>query len=312
MFQLFKKRSFSSYINDTFDFFKVEGKNYMKNYFLINGGFLVLMLISFYFVFQVYFDIIQSGSIGYEPDFIINYLQDNALLVFCFGIIMVATLLIFSAISYSYPSLYLKNMEKFPGATITSEMIIADLKKQIGRILIYILGLVFIVMPLFTVAFGLTFMMIFIIIGIPLLLLLLPTLLSLSMLSYNDYLVKGTPFFQSFATAFKMLKNNFWPIIGSTLIMYIILQVVLSIFTLIPQIMMMLQMFTSLKSDSDIMQSSSFSLLYLITFIISIVVSFVLNNLLMINQGLIYYSEREVMENNQSRFDIDQLGQSNE
>ncbi len=312
MFQLFKKRTFSSYINDTFDFFKVEGKNYIKNYFLINGGFLVLMLICFYFVFQFYFDIIKQQSYGFDSDYFINYMGENPFLIFFFALLLFSLSVIFSAISYSYPTLYLKNMEKYPGKTITTEMIITELKQHFGRILIYLLGLFFIVFPLIMIAFGFSVVLIFIIIGIPILILLFPTALSVVMLSYNDYLIKETSFFGSIGVAIKMIKKNFWPIVGSTFIMYMILQIVTTIFTAIPQMMMMFQLFTSLESKVDYTQSTEYSILYLITIIISMVAGFILNNLILINQGLIYYSEREVLENNQSRFDIEQLGQHNE
>lgn len=312
MFQLFKKRTFSSYINDTFDFFKVEGKNYIKNYFLINGGFLVLMMICFYFVFQFYFDIIKQQAYGFDSNYFINYMGENPFLIFFFALLLFLLSTVFSAISYSYPTLYLKNMEKHPGKTITTEMIIADLKQNFGRILLYLLGLFFIIFPLSMIAFGFSILLVFIIIGIPILFLLFPSILSVIMLSYNDYLIKETSFFKSYGVAIKMLKKNFWPIVGSTFIMYLILQIITTVFTAIPQMMMMFQLFTSLETKVDYTQSAEYSILYMITIIISMVVGFVLNNLILINQGLIYYSEREVMENNQSRFDIEQLGQNNE
>ena len=35
MFQLYKKREFSALVGDTFNFFKLEGKNYFKNRIII-------------------------------------------------------------------------------------------------------------------------------------------------------------------------------------------------------------------------------------------------------------------------------------
>lgn len=312
MFQLFKKRSFSSYINDTFDFFKVEGKNYFKNFFLINGAFLVLMLICSYFLFQVYFDFMKSEMQGFQQNYLTDYLEDNGLLIFLLAFAFMILLILFSAIAYSFPTLYLKNMEKYPGQNITTDMIVSDLKSQIGRILIYILGTVFIILPLIFILLGIGMVLIFIIIGIPLLLILFPAIMSVSMLSYNEYLIKGSAFFDSIAVGIKMVKNNFWPIIGSTFIMYFIIQIVASIFTFIPQMILMFNLLTGVKDDAEIFATDTFSVTYMIIMAISMIVGFILNNLLLVNQGLIYYSEREVMENNQSRFDIEQLGQSND
>lgn len=312
MFQLFKKRSFSSYINDTFDFFKVEGKNYFKNFFLINGAFLVLMLICSYFLFQVYFDFMKSEMQGFQQNYLTDYIEQNGLLIFFLAFLFMILLIIFSAIAYSFPTIYLKNMEKYPGQTITSDMIVNDLKNQIGRILLYILGSVFILFPLMMMLLGIGIVLIFIIIGIPLLLIMFPAIMSVCMLSYNQYLIKGSSFFDSIAVAIKMVKNNFWSIIGSTFIMYFIIQIVTSIFTFIPQMILMINLLTGVKDDADVLATDTFSITYMIIMAISMIVGFILNNLLLINQGLIYYSEREMMENNQSRFDIEQLGQSND
>ena len=37
MFEFYKRRDFGGLISDSFAFFKIYGKNYFKNYFLING-----------------------------------------------------------------------------------------------------------------------------------------------------------------------------------------------------------------------------------------------------------------------------------
>ena len=52
MFQLYKKRDFNELVSDTFDFFKIHGKNYFKNYFIINGGFLLILVVLLYFVYE--------------------------------------------------------------------------------------------------------------------------------------------------------------------------------------------------------------------------------------------------------------------
>ena len=54
MFQLYKKRDFSALVGDTFGFFKLEGKNYFKNYFTINGGLLLLLVVIIYFFSNIF------------------------------------------------------------------------------------------------------------------------------------------------------------------------------------------------------------------------------------------------------------------
>jgi hypothetical protein len=42
--------------------------------------------------------------------------------------------------------------------------------------------------------------------------------------------------------------------------------------------------------------------------VVSILMSFILNNLLMVNQGLVYYSRKEIDENISSKDSIDLIG----
>ena len=89
MFQLYKKRDFSALVGDTFGFFKLEGKNYFKNYFTINGGLLLLLVVIIYFFSNIFikssFDIIfifyllsiKSIFAKKIPDAVFRYQSDS-------------------------------------------------------------------------------------------------------------------------------------------------------------------------------------------------------------------------------------------
>ena len=81
MFQLFKERNFSDYINDTFLFFKVQGKHFFKSYFTINGPFLLIAVVLIYFFTKIYMDFVFSmisGGAVVEENYFGNYFLNAA------------------------------------------------------------------------------------------------------------------------------------------------------------------------------------------------------------------------------------------
>ena len=76
MFQLYKKRDFSELVGDTFGFFKLEGKNYFKNYFIINGSLLLLLVVIIYFFTKEEF----FGKVSEEFGFTVLWIFSQLLL----------------------------------------------------------------------------------------------------------------------------------------------------------------------------------------------------------------------------------------
>jgi hypothetical protein len=149
----------------------------------------------------------------------------------------------------------------------------------------------------------------FILIGIPLLLFAIPTAVSWISLSFYEYLNHDRSFFNAFGSGFKHIKNQYFPNIGSLMIMYLIVQITMSVFTMIPYAFGMASVFTSVQngpSDGDPL--STVKIMLTIIMVVSILMSYILNNLLLINQGLVYYSRRESDENISSKDSIDLIG----
>ena len=71
-------------------------------------------------------------------------------------------------------------------------------------------------------------------------------------------------------------------------------------------------MFTTLQSGAKDDAFSTISILLSIIMVVSTIVSFILNNLLIINQGLIYYSHIENSESSISNDSIDLIGTDSE
>jgi len=311
MFQLFKERNFSDYINDTFQFFKVQGKHFFKTYFIINGGLLLIAVVLIYFFIKIYTDFVFSkisGNSNAPQNDLSTFFNANFGLMISLIIGAFLFFIIVFLIQFSFPVVYLDLYDSKKGDNFTAKDILIAIKKRIPKLLKFALGTIFILSPILIIVFGLLVMLCFIIIGIPLLLIMVPAMMSFIHLTFYYYMNSNGGFFSAIGDGFDTVKQQLWPIIGTTAVMIFIIQIVSTIFTMIPYIFGMVSIFTTVQSGGKNDAFSTLSILMSIILVVSMVVSFILNNLLIINQGMIYYSHIENSESSISKDSIDLIG----
>lgn len=313
MFQLFKKRNFSDYISDTFTFFKVTGKHFFKNYFIINGTLLILLMVLTYFVFKVYFEMMFANIGSSAPNFLEDYFNNNIGLIIGVFLMFFFLLLFVSLINYSFPVLYMNLYEKHKGSNFESKEIVAELKSKFGKIITFFLVMILLSLTAGLIIMGLLFALMFIVIGFFLALIVFPAMLALVQLSFYEYMNAEIGVFDALGKGFEKLKQNFWPIVGSTLVMYVIIYIVMLIFTMVPYIIGVASLFTNIENQGSQEETLSFVSIMMVLFMcLSILFTYILNNLLLVNNGIIYYSLREQNENKNILSDIDLIGTDSE
>lgn len=314
MITLFKKRTFSDMLSDSFNFFKLEGKHFFKNYFIVNGIFLLLLIALSYFLFKVYFEamssnLTSSGNSNYN--FAEELFDNNLPLIVGGGIFFGILMLFITLINFAYPVIYLKLYDKNNGNTFQIKDIVNELKSKFGKIFLFFLISLFTVFPLIVILLSILVLLSFVLIGIPLLLITFPLLFSLMSLSLYEYLNNDQGFFQAIGKAIQYIFKQFWPILGSTIIIYAIIQTIMTILSMIPYFIGMISIFSTINEnglDNEQEAFSALGILMTVIFIISILANYIFHNLLMINQGMIYYSIRENIEHKSSYSDIDSIG----
>ncbi len=313
MFQLFKKRNFSDYISDTFTFFKVSGKHFFKNYFIINGSLLILLMVLSYFVFKVYFEMLFANIGSTAPNFLEDYFNNNIGLIVGVFLLFFVLIMFVSLVNYTFPVIYLNLYEKHKGNQFESGEIVAELKSKFGRVVVFFLTIFLLSITAGLLIMGLVVALMFIVIGFLLALILIPALLAFVQLSFYEYMNTNLGVFDALGKGFEKLKQNFWPIVGSTVVMYFIIQVVVSIFTIIPYVIGIAGFFTTIENQGPQEDTLSFvSIMMVVVMCCSMLFSYIMNNLLVINNGIIYYSLREQNENKNTLSDIDLIGTDSE
>ena len=175
--------------------------------------------------------------------------------------------------------------------------------------LIFFIASLFVITPILIIVFILLFLLVFIIIGIPLLLFAIPTVFSWIALSYYEYINFDKGYFEALSDGFSKMKSQYFPIVGSLMLIYIIIQVTMTVFTMIPYAIGMISMFTSLEQNPGSTDGlATFGIMMSIVMVITILMSYILNNLMLINQGLAHYSRRENDENIMAQDSIDLIG----
>lgn len=314
MFELYKKRDLSANFSDTTTFFKSFGKHYFKNYLVINGMFLMLLVVLIYFISKVYMEVLFSGISNAQnnPNYGMAFFNNNLPLILGGFAITFLLIVILSMLNISFPVIYLRLVEKTSSDNFSIQEIINGLKANIGKMILFFLGSIFIILPLAIIIFGLLFLLCFILIGIPLLFIVGSAFMSWITLSYYEYILKDVGYFRALANGLRMIKQQFWTIVGTTFLMLMLVQIIQGFITMIPYVISMIWMFVSTKNLQEAgSQTDTFStmgILLAVIMVFSVLLSYIFNNFILVNQGLIYYSLQEEKENKSTKSQIDLIG----
>jgi hypothetical protein len=309
MLQLYKKRKFSDLINDTFGFFRVAGKNYFKTYFAVNGGLLLILLVLIYIAGKVFFEgLFANFGTPASGRVLDEYFNSNLGFFIGTGVFLAVLIIIITLLSYSFPVIYLSIYEKKEKPE-TAE-IVRQLKAKAGRILLFSLLWLVTFLPLLVLISLFSILLFAIIIGIPFALAIFGAVSCWMCLAFYDYLTTGNGYFTSMRKGFDMLFQSFWPHVGASVIMYIIVYVAQSIISFIPYIIGIGGLILNPTTGATQENFSFLGLMLLITFMLSITLGYILGNFIFINQGLIYYSAKEKKEHQSLHSDIDLIGKN--
>ena len=314
MFELYKKRDLSANFSDTIAFFKTFGKHYFKNYFVINGIFLMVLVVLIYLISKVYMELIFSGIVNNQnnSNYLMAYFDNNMVLIAVGFIITFLLIVILSMLNISFPVIYFKLFEKTNSDTFSTQEIISGLKSTIGKMIIFLLGSIFILLPLAIIVFGILVVLCMVLIGIPLLFIVGPAFISWISLSYYEYILKDVGYFTALSNGFSLVKQQFWTTVGTTFLMMILIQIIQGFITMIPYVISMIWMFTSTKNlqetNSQTETLSTMGILIAVIMVFSVLLSYIFNNFILVNQGLIYFGLQEENENHTTKSQIDLIG----
>jgi len=314
MFELYKKRELGDYISDTFGFFKSFGKHFFKIFFIINGAFLLITGALVYWFLRVNFQFLSHNNTS-DPNQVLSYFDNQYPIIIGCIAIFAFVVLVLSLFNSAYPILYLQLIEKNKTNDFTLEEIMTSFKQNLWKIIKFCIGMIFIVIPVLFIAIIIMFLLCFIIVGIPLILISIPAFFTWINLSFYSYLTEDKGFFESINHAYLLLKQNFWNTIATTFIVMMMMQMIQASITMVFYFAGIFIFFISAISTSDFetkpFEGSPLLLAFIsLIFVLIFALSYIFNNALMVNQGIIYYSLGA--DDKTSNRDIELIGIDNE
>ncbi|MDV3559064.1 hypothetical protein CMU69_05880 [Elizabethkingia anophelis] len=309
--QFYKKRDFGALVSDTLNFFKLYGKNYFKNYLTLNGGIIILLVVVIVIGFGDFFKQAFGSNTNGEAYLFQDYFQQNQGLLIGASVLSIILIILLSLISYSFPVLYMKRLAETGNSKVTMNEMIEDMKKNLKKFFIFFIGFVFILTPLFIFAFIISSFLMIILIGFLLILACIPVMVNIINFTLFNMYNTNDGFFSSIGKAFRIqFSKDFWKYIGSTFIIYLLINVVTTIFAFIPMMFLYGYILTTVSTTPDAIGSDSsfFMILMAIVYAVSIACTIVLNNLIYVNAGFMYYDSRTDLHRNVTFSEIDTIG----
>lgn len=315
--QFYKKREFGAFISDSFNFFKLYGKNYFKNYILINGLLLILATVVVIFGFREIFGQLVGSNVSGETYYFERYFSENAGMLIVAGLIVFILFALLAIVNYLYPVFYMKRIAA--GAQkIKTDEILGDFKDNAGRILKLCIGMLVIVLPVTMILLGFSYLLLLIIIGFFLILLVYPTVFNVSAFLMFDYFNTKRGFIESLSYSMRSQfsypngneKSPYWKYWGASIIMFIIMYMITSVFTFVPMMFMYGSLLTS-TPDGNFEENpfaGTAGIIFFIFYGISMLASLLLSNLMYINAGLMYYDSRTDLHQKIELEEIETIG----
>lgn len=308
--QLYKSRGFGEFFQDTFSFLRQNGGHLYKNFFIINGIFILIILVLGYFFSQFYTEIVFGGLTN-NPIAIENYINENQEIFILFFILFITVGLISVVVSYSFVPIYLKLYAKNDGKNFNASDIISEYKANIGNILIYLICAIIVAIPVLILAGIVSFILAITIIGF----LLIPLVIGAVSLFYQgtlmEYIENKKGIWASFGYSWTLISSKFWAAIGCVGLFFLMSYIVQNIIVMIPYFIFIVDMITNIDSGTVATSqeiSKSATIMMVLIFLLSYILGLFLNIIVQVNQGVVFYSLKEDMENINTKSDIDLIG----
>ncbi len=279
MFELFKDSKYEGYIGDTFKFIKLYGLHLIKNYLIFNSLFLV------------------------AASFFSFYYKANPTFIFSFGFFtLIFFLLVFGILNFAFIPIYFRLILEKGGANFGLKELIKEFKKAIGKTIKYSLYLLMWTVP-FIIAIFISFITI---IGIPAVFLFFPFFILWTIMAYHYYLnEESVSVFKILGPNYRLLKKQFWPTLGTTMLFLFLSQFSSVIISSIPKVIYYFTSVTSSEGGNSFFIAMTGEQNIFVTFFTTII-SNVFSLLIAISSGIIYYSLRNKEWSVSA--EIDQLG----
>ncbi len=295
--QLLKNRDFSTLISDTFNFIKENWKHLLTNLIIFGGLFVIFYSIYNYIILQTVTQSFNNISNGVnDPNEIIRVMDSP------FFIVFIIILVFFGFIASSFVPIYMV-LHSEKGSEFDYKDILEVYKENFGRFIIFILVSILLAIPIIIV-FYILFLLSILTIVDPFFM--MSALMLFFSYAFYEFLYTKKGAFEVYGYSFKLLKNNFFATTGAIVILLFVLYIFMGIM-MIPA--GLFTFFADLNtSDPEAMMQAYTKLLGSPMMSVTTLFTTILSSIISVGAGIIYFSQKESIENISAQDSIDDIG----
>ena len=277
-----------------------------------------MTLLSIFFYREFFMQIFVANA-GGESYLFESYFSNNWPILVLVGSIAFILLFIIAVVVYTFPIFYMKRLGE--NQTISTDNLLTDMRKNVGKFFMFCLLTVIIVMPVMMIFIAISSFLMMILIGFFLFILMMPAFYNVLYLTLYDYMSTDKGYFAAlsysarsvFGNMFDSSRTKFWKYWGSTLVLGIIIYIISMAFSMIPYFMIIGNMSLNPNYDQINDPSTIFSgvmgIVFFVSYGISVLISSIVYNLMAVNAGFMYYDSRKDLHRELDINEIDTIGQ---
>ncbi|NND63655.1 MAG: hypothetical protein HKN48_10755 [Flavobacteriaceae bacterium] len=299
LIDLKQRRDIGDIIAVYFDFFKKHLKPFLNIFIRYNGLFIMGFLLVSYLMVTGFVGSIRANPLGETNTGESDLLLGLGVLGF-FGLFVVVTIM-----NYSLAASYLVNYEKNPSLEVNKKAVWELVYNNIGRILLFILLLILLYIPIIIVGAVVSF--------IPVVGILVRYLIGLIFttwmgLAFMPIFYENRDVTDSLGEGWRLVTQHFWKSVLVNFVLSILLFILLFVVLMIPGVLIGVYAFHSLENGVDLAESPFATVVWTLALCIFLVLYTLLQSMMQLGNGVLYFSVHEETYNHNARKRIEQIG----
>ena len=300
--ELKQRRDIGDTITTFFDFFKIHLKPFVNIFIRYNGIFILGFLGVSYLMVTGFAGTMRSSDLNTFTDDSANNLMIGLGFLGFIGLYIVTAIM-----NYSLAASYITNYEKNPTQPVDTKAVWAMLTKNLGKIIVYILLLVLLLIPVTIISLILGIIPVIGLFGQIFVRLAYNAWMGVGFMSLFD---ENRDVTESLGEGWRLVTKYFWKSVFVNFVLGFLLFVLSILVLIIPSVIIGIYAFHSLENGIDLAESPVATVVWTIALSILLVLYTFVQSVTQLGNGVLYYSLHEETYNLNARKRIEQIGVS--
>lgn len=299
LIDLNQRRDIGDIISTYFDFFKKHLKPFLNIFIRYNGIFILGFLVVSYLMVTGFVGSIRASNFGDISDTENDLLVGLGVIGF-FGLFVVSTIM-----NHSLAASYIVNYERKPSYEVDKKAVWNLIYNNLGKVLLFILLLVLLYIPVIIVSVIVSiipFLGFFLRYWVGL------TFTSWMGVAFMTIFYENREVTDALGEGWRLVTRFFWKSILVNFVLSLLLVILMGVVLMVPGIIIGIYAFHSMENGVDLANSPFATIVWTLALCILLVLYTLLQSLMQLGNGVLYFSLHEEAYNHSARRRIEQIG----